>query len=70
MSLPVPLRGDFDAKALRRLALASIYDGASRAKAAEAGGVGRRLFGIGWNALTHTARMDLSMGRRLVNRQF
>ena len=57
MSLPIPLRGDFDAKALRRLAkhsvdaaqtrrllaLASIYDGASRAKAAEAGGVGAQI---------------------------
>ena len=49
MSLPIPLRGDYDARMLghlakdsidaaqtrRLLALASIYDGASRAKAAE-----------------------------------
>ena len=57
MSLPVPLRGDYDARMLwhlakdsidaaqtrRLLALASIYDGASRAKAAETGGVGAQI---------------------------
>ena len=57
MSLPIPLRADFDAKALRRLAkvsmnaaqtrrlltLATIYDGASRATAAENGGVGPQI---------------------------
>ena len=51
MSLAIPLRGDFDARTLRRLAkhsgdaaqtrrllaLAGIYDGKSRAKAAETG---------------------------------
>ena len=57
MSLPIPLRGDFDAGMLRRLAkhsidaaqtrrllaLADIYDGASRAKAAETGDVGAQI---------------------------
>ena len=57
MSLPIPLRGDYDARMLghlakdsidaaqtrRLLALASIYDGASRAKAAETGGVGAQI---------------------------
>jgi len=57
MSLPIPLRGDFDARMLRRLAkhsvdaaqtrrllaLAGIYDGESRAKAAETGGVGPQI---------------------------
>jgi transposase len=57
MSFPLPLRADFDAKALRRLAkdskdaaqtrrllcLALIYDGASRAEAAENGGVGTQI---------------------------
>ncbi len=54
MSIPVPLRSDFDADALRRaakvtrdaaqgrrlLALAEIYDGGSRTDAARIGGVG------------------------------
>ena len=57
MSLAIPLRGDFDARTLRRLAkhsgdaaqtrrllaLAGIYDGTSRAKAAETGGVGTQI---------------------------
>jgi len=57
MSLPIPLREDFDARMLRRLAkhsvdaaqtrrllaLAGIYDGESRAKAAETGGVGPQI---------------------------
>ena len=57
MSLPIPLRADFDAPALRRLAkvstnaaqtrrllaLATIYDGASRATAAQNGGVGPQI---------------------------
>ena len=57
MSLAIPLREDFDAKTLRRLAkvstnaaqtrrllaLAAIYDGASRATAAENGGVGSQI---------------------------
>jgi putative transposase len=54
MSIPIPLRGDFDAAALRRaakttrnaaqgrrlLALAEVYDGGSRTDAARIGGVG------------------------------
>jgi transposase len=54
MAAPLPLRGDYDAKALRRLAkgsddadqtrrllaLASVYDGGSRSAAAAIGGVG------------------------------
>ena len=54
MSIPVPLRSDFDADALRRaakvtrdaaqgrrlLALAEIYDGGTRTDAARIGGVG------------------------------
>ena len=54
MSVPIPLRADFDAAALRRaakvtkhaaqgrrlLALAEIYDGGSRSDAARIGGVG------------------------------
>ncbi len=54
MRIPIPLRGDFDAAALRRavkatkhaahsrclLALAEIYDGGSRTDAARIGGVG------------------------------
>jgi transposase len=57
MSLAIPLRGDFDAMTLRRLAkgskdaaqtrrllaLAAIYDGASRANAAAIGGVGSQI---------------------------
>ena len=57
MSLPIPLRADFNAKALRKLAkdstnaaqtrrllaLATIYDGASRATAADSGGVGPQI---------------------------
>src|SRR5215213_7130925 len=55
--MPIPLRSDFDATALRGLArrtkdgpqarrllaLASIYDGASRAEAAQIGGVTRQI---------------------------
>jgi transposase len=55
--MPIPLRSDFDAAALRRLArkikngpqarrllaLASIYDGASRAEAAQIGSVTRQI---------------------------
>lgn len=55
--MPVPLRGDFDAAALRQmarkskdgpqarrlLALAAIYEGASRAEAARIGGVTRQI---------------------------
>src|SRR5665213_1408818 len=54
MAAPIPLRGDYDAKALRRLAkrsddadqtrrllaLAAVYDGGSRSTAAAIGGVG------------------------------
>ncbi|MDQ2106567.1 helix-turn-helix domain-containing protein [Azospirillum sp. C340-1] len=54
MAAPVPLRNDYDAAALRRLArssqdpgqvrrllaLAAIYDGEARSTAAEIGGVG------------------------------
>jgi len=57
MSVPLPLRGDFDAAALRRLArasddanqarrllaLATIYAGGSRTEAAAVGGVGRQI---------------------------
>ena len=57
MSIPLPLRRDFDAAALRRLArastdanqarrllaLATIYAGGSRAEAATVGGVGRQI---------------------------
>ena len=56
MAAPVPLRDDFDAAALRMLArktrdasqarrllaLAEVYDGGSRGKAARIGGVGRQ----------------------------
>jgi len=56
MSVPIPLRGDFDASQLgglarrmkdcpktrRLLALAAIYDGVTRTEAAEIGGVGSR----------------------------
>ncbi len=56
MAAPVPLRDDFDATALRMLArktrdasqarrllaLAEVYDGGSRGKAARIGGVGRQ----------------------------
>ena len=55
--MPIPLRSDFDATALRRLArktkdgpqarrllaLAAIYEGASRAEAAQIGGVTRQI---------------------------
>jgi hypothetical protein len=54
MSVPIPLRGDFEASQLRGLAkktkdgpqarrllgLAAIYDGATRTEAAKIGGVG------------------------------
>ena len=54
MAVPIPLRGDFDASQLRvlarkskdaaqarrLLALAAIYDGATRTEAAKIGGVG------------------------------
>lgn len=57
MSIPVPLRGDFDAAVLRRLArgskdanqarrllaLATIYAGGTRSEAAAAGGVGLQI---------------------------
>jgi putative transposase len=57
MSVPIPLRGDFDASQLRvlakkskdgpqarrLLALAAIYDGASRTEAAKVGGVGLQI---------------------------
>jgi len=57
MSLPVPLRGDYDAAGLRRLArsskdanqarrllaLATIYAGGTRSEAAEVGGVGLQI---------------------------
>jgi transposase len=57
MSIPIPLRGDFDAEQLRGLAkktkdgpqvrrflaLAAIYDGATRSEAAEVGGVGLQI---------------------------
>ena len=57
MSVPVPLRGDFDAAQLRGLAkktkdgpqarrlltLAAIYDGATRSEAAKIGGVGLQI---------------------------
>ena len=57
MAVPVPLRGDFDAarlrglakktkdgpQARRLLALASIYDGATRTEAAKIGGVGLQI---------------------------
>ena len=57
MSMPVPLRGDFDAPSLRRLArdskdanqarrllaLAAIYAGGTRTEAAEMGGVGLQI---------------------------
>ena len=62
MSVPIPLRGDFDAvaaarlakktkdgpQARRLLALAAIYDGATRTEAAKIGGVGFRSSGTGW----------------------
>ena len=55
--MPVPLRADFDARMMRAaarrskdgpqarrlLALAAIYDGATRAEAAEIGGVTRQI---------------------------
>ena len=57
MSAPIPLRRDFDAPQLRRLAkktkdgpqarrllaLAAIYDGAARTEAAKIGGVGLQI---------------------------
>ena len=57
MSVPVPLRGDFDAgqlrglakktkdgpQARRLLALAAIYDGATRTEATKIGGVGLQI---------------------------
>jgi hypothetical protein len=57
MSVPIPLRGDFDAAALRRLAkrtkdgpqarrllaVAAIYDGATRSEAAKLGDVGLQI---------------------------
>jgi transposase len=57
MSVPIPLRGDFNAAQLRRLAkktkdgpqarrllaLAVIYDGGTRSEAAELGGVGLQI---------------------------
>ena len=57
MSVPIPLRGDFDAAALRRLAkrtkdgpqarrllaVAAIYDGATRTEAAKLGDVGLQI---------------------------
>jgi transposase len=57
MSVPIPLRGDFDAprlrglakktknapQARRLLALAAIYDGATRSEAAKIGGVGLQI---------------------------
>jgi hypothetical protein len=62
MGKPVPLRPDFDASSLRRLArqskdagqarrllsLAAIYDGASRSEAARIGTVRCRSYGTGW----------------------
>jgi len=60
--MPVPLRSDFDAAAVRALArrtkdgpqarrlltLAAVYDGASRTEAARIGGLGCRSCGTGW----------------------
>src|SRR6266567_951455 len=44
MSAPTPLRQDFDAPQARRLlALAAIYDGATRTEAAKIGGVGLQI---------------------------
>ena len=57
MSIPVPLRGDFDAPDLRRLArsskdanqarrllaLATVYGGGTRSEAAAVGGVGLQI---------------------------
>ena len=59
--MPIPLRGDFDAAGVRSaarnskdagqarwlLALAGIYDGATRTEAARIGGVTLRIGGIG-----------------------
>ena len=61
MSAPTPLRQDFDApqlrglarktkdgpQARRLLALAAIYDGATRTEAAKIGGVGLQIIGLG-----------------------
>src|ERR1700692_1173568 len=44
MSVPILLRGDFGAAAVRRLlALAAIYDDATRTEAAKIGGVGLQI---------------------------
>jgi transposase len=73
--MPIPLRSDFDAVALRGLArktkdapqarrllaLASIYEGASRAEAAQIGGVTRQIvrdWVVKFNALGPTGLID------------
>jgi hypothetical protein len=73
--MPIPLRSDFDAAALRRLArrtkaspqarrllaLAAIYEGASRAEAAQVGSVTRQIvrdWVVKFNALGPEGLMD------------
>ena len=77
--MPIPLRADFDARMMRAaakrskdgpqarrlLALAAIYDGATRAEAAEIGGVTRQIvrtklnsrFGFMTPSTTHIVRI-------------
>ena len=69
MAGAIGLRGDYDAGALRAaakrtkdgpqarrlLALAAIYDGATRTEAAKIGGVGLRSFVTGCSSSTRTA---------------
>ena len=66
----IELRRDYDAARLRSLAkatrnagqsrrllaLAEIYDGGSRTRAARVGGVGLRPFGTGWCGSTRAAQ--------------
>ena len=73
MASPIPLRSDFEAGVLRKLArqsrdpdqtrrllaLAEIYDGGSRSDAARIGGVGLRSCGIGFCGSTPRVRMAL-----------
>lgn len=80
MSAPIPLRLDFDASQLRGLArktkdgpqarrllaLAAIYDGATRTDAAKIGGVGVQSSGIGFCASTRAVLMACWMESRRV----
>ena len=82
MAAPIPLRGDFDASQLRvlarkskdgpqarrLLALAAIYEGATRSEAAEMAGLAFRSSATGCCASTRGVLTVCSMARRRGNR--